>query len=234
MIWQWKLLCTCHGRHFYELVYKYKAQSQSNCSFNVLYYIDDLFLLFDHYKDIDKVFKIFNSHNNIAFTKELEENNTLPFLNILIHQTNKNINISVYRKPTHTGLYTPWNSYVPIQFKQNLIKTSLNRSHHICNNYINKHKEIQTIFKSLLHNGYPKSFINKNIKQFEIKFQSQNNSTPQSNAFDEPSLIKIVYIKLPYVQEISNQLSKEINYFFQKFDTNMKLCLIHTICKLKK
>ena len=55
-------------------------------------------------------------NNNISFTKELEENNTLPFLDTLIHRTKKNINISVYRKPTHTGLYTHWNSYVPIQF----------------------------------------------------------------------------------------------------------------------
>ena len=95
------------------------------------------------------------------------------------------------------------------------------------NIYINKHKEIQNIFENLLRNGYSKSFINKIIKQFSIKFQSQNNSTPQSNAFDQPS--KIVYIKLPYVREILNQLSKEINLFFRKFDTNMQLRLIHNL-----
>ena len=116
-----------------------KAQPQSNCSFSVLRYVDDLFLSFDHHKDIDEVFKIFNStHNNIAFTKELEENNALPFLDTLIHQTDKNINTSVYRKPTHIGLYTQWNSYVPIQFKQNLIKTLSNRSHNICNTHIRR------------------------------------------------------------------------------------------------
>ena len=37
------------------------------------------------------VFKIFNStHDNIAFTKELEKNNTLPFLDTLIHRTDEN------------------------------------------------------------------------------------------------------------------------------------------------
>ena len=34
---------------------------------------------------------------------------------------------------------------------------------------------------------------NKILPTYIIKFQSQNNSTPQSNAFDQPS--KIVYIK---------------------------------------
>ena len=65
-------------------------------------------------------------------------------------------------------------------------KALLNRFHNICNTYINKHKEIQNIFESLLCNGYPKSFINKHIKQFLIKFQFQNNSAPQSNTIDQP------------------------------------------------
>ena len=132
-----------------------KAQSQLNCLFSVLCYVDDLFLLFDHHKDIDEVFKIFNStYNNITF-KKLEENDILSFLDALIYWTNKNINIFAYKKPTHTGLYTQWNSYVPIQFKQNLFKTFLNRPHNTCNTYINKHKQIQNIFKSLVHIGYP-------------------------------------------------------------------------------
>ena len=47
-----------------------KVQSQSNCSFNVIRYVDDLFLSFDHHKDINEVFNNFNStHNNIAFPK---------------------------------------------------------------------------------------------------------------------------------------------------------------------
>ena len=71
-------------------------------------------------------------------------------------------------------------------------------THNICNTYILMGtKKSKIFFESLVLIGYPKSFINKNIKQFLIKFQSQNNSTPQSNLFDQPS--KIVYIKLPYV-----------------------------------
>ena len=65
-----------------------------------------------------------------------------------------------------------------------LIKTLLNRSQNICNTYTNKHKEIQNIFESLVCVVYSKSFVNK---QFLIKFPSQNTSTPQSNAFDQPS-----------------------------------------------
>ena len=65
-----------------------------------------------------------------------------------------------------------------------------------------------------------KKILEANSHVLLIQFQSQNNSTPQSNAFDQP--LKIVYIKLPFVREISNQLSKEINFFFPKFNTNIK------------
>ena len=51
-----------------------------------------------------------------------EKNNTLPFLETLIYQTEKNNNISVYRKSTNTGLHIHWNCYVPIQ-AFNLSKT---------------------------------------------------------------------------------------------------------------
>ena len=67
-----------------------KTQSQANCIFIVLCYVVDLFLSFDHHKDIAEIFHIFKStHTNAAFTKKLEENDTIPFLNNLIHRTAK-------------------------------------------------------------------------------------------------------------------------------------------------
>ena len=79
-----------------------KAQAQSNCFFTVFHYADDLFLSFDHHQDLDKIFEVSNFiYNNIAFTKELQENNTIPFLDTLIYWNKKNINISVYITKKH-------------------------------------------------------------------------------------------------------------------------------------
>ena len=55
---------------------------------------------------------------------------------------------------------------------------------HTKKTYINKHIEILIIFESLLCHPYSKLFLNKNIKRFLIKIQSQNNSTPQSYGSD--------------------------------------------------
>ena len=50
-------------------------------------------------------FTNFNSvHRNIVFSKELETNNCLHFLDVSIEKTSTGFITSTYRKPTHTGL----------------------------------------------------------------------------------------------------------------------------------
>ena len=43
------------------------------------------------------------------------------------------------------------------------VKSLFTNNNKKSNTYINKHKGIQNVFQSLVHLGYPKSFINKNI-----------------------------------------------------------------------
>ena len=53
----------------------------------VLYrrYVDDTFCLFNRRDDVDRFLQHINSfHQNIKFTFEIEENNTLPFLDVLV------------------------------------------------------------------------------------------------------------------------------------------------------
>ena len=64
-----------------------------------------------------------NLHKNIKFTKEIESNNSLAFLDILItRQPDGTLSTTVYRKPTFTGLYLRWDSFVPKQYKKGLVK----------------------------------------------------------------------------------------------------------------
>ena len=89
------------------------VMKNSKESFVVYRYVDDLFLAFKNQKDINRVFKSFNSINSrIKFTKEIEIENQLPFLDIHLNKTSKNVETKVYKKPTHTGSYTKWDSYV--------------------------------------------------------------------------------------------------------------------------
>ena len=73
-----------------------------------------------------------NCHANIKFTVEFEENNTIPFLDILIKRCNHTFSTSIYRKKTFTGLYTKWDSFTPRKYKVNLIRTLTFRCFRIC------------------------------------------------------------------------------------------------------
>jgi len=46
-----------------------------------------------------------NVHNNITFTKELKCGDSLAYLDVLIEKRRTGIQTTVYRKPTHSGLY---------------------------------------------------------------------------------------------------------------------------------
>ena len=55
-----------------------------------------------------------NIHANIKFTVETEKDNHLPFLDVLITRTEDElINTTLHRKPTFTGLYMRYDSFVP-------------------------------------------------------------------------------------------------------------------------
>jgi len=89
-------------------------------------YIDDLFLLFPNEESLKRFFTNINSvHRNIVFTKELETNNCLHFLDVLIEETSTRFITSTHRKPTHTGLYSKWSSFVPLTRKRNLVNSLL-------------------------------------------------------------------------------------------------------------
>ena len=69
---------------------------------------DDTLMIFEKEEQVEKFFDYLNSkHNKIQFTIEKESQNKLPFLDILLQRNNMNkLDISIYRKPTYTGLGT--------------------------------------------------------------------------------------------------------------------------------
>ena len=65
---------------------------------------------------------ISNLHPNIIFTRETEQNNNISFLDISItRQFDNTLATSVYHKPTFTGPYLEWDSFVPKAYKRGLV-----------------------------------------------------------------------------------------------------------------
>ena len=77
-----------------------------------LRYVDDIFCIFTiPRKKIDEFHERINCwHKNLRFTLELKEDNSVAFLDVLVTLENNQLCTSLYRKPTHTGLYLLWDS----------------------------------------------------------------------------------------------------------------------------
>ena len=101
-------------------------------------YVDDCFLLFISSDHVHLFLNYLNhQHPNISFTSELEKDGKLPFLDVEISRSNGKFSTSVYRKPTFTGLFTHFHSFIPLAYKRSLVSCLLHRIFNFCSNYEN-------------------------------------------------------------------------------------------------
>ena len=97
-----------------------------------LRYVDDTFTA-AHKDEIDDFHQYLNEqHADIQFTREIEEDGKLPFLDCLVSHDNNELRTTVYRKPTHTDRLLDESSYNPTSHKATTIKTLTRRAQLVC------------------------------------------------------------------------------------------------------
>ena len=97
-----------------------------------LRYVDGVFCIFTISKEKILETRINRWRPNLQFTVEFESNNSIAFLDILVTQEQEKLTISLYRKPTHTGLYLLWDSSQNRRYTLGLIKTLVIHIYRIC------------------------------------------------------------------------------------------------------
>ena len=123
-------------------------------------FVDDTFLLYRSKEHIGKFGLYLNcQHPNIKFTSEIEENNSISFLDIKINRDNNRFLTSVYRKPTFSGVFTNFDSFIPLSYKSGLISSLLYKAFKLCSNFEIFLQEM--IFYLFKRNGYLSNFIDK-------------------------------------------------------------------------
>ena len=127
-----------------------------------LRYIDDCYVLLRSDRDVKDILNVLNtSHSAITYTYESEQNNSLPFLDVLCtRRPDGSVRTSIFRKRTWTGLYTHFYSFVPRCHKVAMVKSLLVRAKRICSPECFQN-ELEFIRKVLLDNGYPPFFIDR-------------------------------------------------------------------------
>ena len=73
---------------------------------------------------------------------------------------------SVYRKPTFSGVFTNFRSFIPKSYKCNLLFTLLHRAFRLYSNFERFYQETDKLKTSFENNGYPKSFDHFCIKKY--------------------------------------------------------------------
>jgi hypothetical protein len=168
-------------------------------------YVDDCFLLFHSADHVPQFLSFLNSqHPNIKFTCEIESNSTLPILDISITRKNSRFETSVYQKPTFTGLFTNFHSFIPFQYKRCLISSLLYLFFSICSSYENFHAQLELFRKVFNRNGYPTRLFDRCVRVFLDKvFQ------PKAVVHSVPK--KVMYFCLPFTGLHSLQIRTQIS-----------------------
>ena len=147
------------------------------------------------------VIDIFHQHINniepsIQFTCEIEQDNHLPFLDVLLtKEDDGTISTSVYRKKTHTDQYLQFSSHHPLSHKVSVIKTLFTRAESLSSTSIERATEEVHITEALQTNGYPTTLITKN-------------RTSRPPVTDIPTEKPSAKVTLPYVQGQSEAIRR--------------------------
>ena len=123
--------------------------------------MDDTFVIWPHGQDeLHHFHQHLNSqHPSIQFTMEEEKDHKIAFLDVLVTRNGDRLATSVYRKPTHTDRYIPFNSnHHPKTITG--VRGMRDRAHRVCDPS-SKLKELQHLDEVFQANSFPAHLVKK-------------------------------------------------------------------------
>ena len=157
-----------------------------------------IFVLFNS-AEHKSFYSYLNSHHlNISLTIENEKDNRMSFLDVNIIREKDKFTTSVYCKPTFSGIYTHFDSFLPSRIKISLLHTLLYRCFRICSDWTKFHLELVKLTDVFKNNDYLENFINNCFKVFldnKYRIQEKGTTVPK----------KTLFLVLPYLGPLSLQ-----------------------------
>ena len=149
----------------------YMAHMENNIFENnpkpILYvrYVDDILILTN---DIGEVFLLknkFETNSILNFTIEVNQNNKIPFLDVLVDNNEDRYVTAPYKKPTcESSCLLNYRSECPERYKIAVIKNFINRAKKISSSHLIFYKELSNIKQTLVNNGFPNYVVDRQIK----------------------------------------------------------------------
>ena len=177
---------------------EFEQKALTSCPFPPqiwLRYVDDTFTK-QHEYEIEKFHQHLNNiDQHIKFTRELQQEDQLPFLDTLIHvKDDGTTKITIYRKPTHTDQYLNSESNHHIQHKRSVLKTLEHRARTLVTEEVDQAKELDHIKTALKANGYKEWFFR------DPPLKARREPTKEEKAYPPRPI--------PYIRGLSERLSK--------------------------
>ena len=137
---------------------------------------------------------------SIQFTLELEKGGTLPFLDThLRRKVDGTLDVTVYRKPTHTDRYLNFRSHHPNHVRRGLVRCLYDRARKVITSPDSLRREEKHLENVLKLNGYPTPFI-----------RDSSTPTPRSPVEPQGELPeeRPPLVMLPYVSGVSEDIRR--------------------------
>ena len=131
----------------------------------------------------------------------------MSFLDIEVSPQQGKFVTTVYRKPTFSGMYTHFDSFLPQVYKVGMINTLAYRCFKISSHWTKFHEELNFLKHVFLKNGYPLSFIDKCFKMVINKLVIKR---PQVTTGEKKEILL-----LPYLGDISLQTRTTLRKSFK-------------------
>ena len=143
----------------------------------------------------------------------------MSFLDIEVSRKKGKLVTTVYRKPTFSGVYTHFESFLPTIYKFGMVYTLAYRCFKICSDWTKFHEELSFLEQVFLKTRYPLSFIDNCFKTFVDKLFIK---LPQLITVEK----KTLFLLLPYLGEISFQTRTKLRKSLKGLLNSCKLQIV--------
>ena len=160
----------------------------------------------------------------MSFSHEVERDGKQSFLDVNVFHEEGQFVTNVYRKPTFSGVYTHFESFLPATYKFGMVYTLAYRCFRICSDWTKFNQELRFLKGVFLKNGYPSGFIDSCFKKVIDNVLTES---PVKLTVEKRLLI----LPLPFLGDISLQLRTKLRKSFKNI---LNCCKVQIVFKSQR
>ena len=117
-------------------------------------------------QDVLQLRNAFQPNSPPNFTYEVRGNNTISFLDVHIERMANSYKISVFKKPTDTGVYLNASSECPARYKESTVKALIHRTYKVSSDWNVFNSSIDTLKQTFINNGYSNTTFDRLLRAY--------------------------------------------------------------------